>query len=481
MSKSQWIPTACYQCKAECAILARVEDGVVKEIRGNPHARGKACVKGMSGVSLQYNADRLTHPLKRVGKRGEGKFERISWDEAMDMMTDKFTELADRGEPHKLTASFFPHSITDPKWRFLNAYGGEDVCRRGEVDQPISIRELKRVAADAVDFDTLEVPKIKENGFKIAVIGSGPAGLTAAYDLRLQGFAVTIFEAQEKLGGMLRFGIPDYRLPKDVLDTEINYLLRHGIQAETGMRFGQDITLDELGRQGYSSVLVTIGLQGGTPLNVPGNEAEGVVDAIQFLRELNLGIRTDLQGRAVIVGGGNVAIDAARAAKRLGCPEVTVAYRRTENEMPAFAEEIEGARQEGIQFMELAAPVEVLAQGGKVTGLSCIKCELGMPDSSGRPRPVPIKGSEFVLDCDVVIPAIGQKLDAPWISDQPDLAVTGQGLFHVSAQMQTTLPQVFTAGDVVRGPATVIHSIADGHTAAGRLPALPKASLLPPF
>jgi heterodisulfide reductase subunit A len=342
----------------------------------------------------------------------------------------------------------------------------EDVCRRAEVDQAVSIRELKRAAADAVDFSTLEVPRIKENGIKIAVIGSGPAGLTAAYDLRLKGYAVTIFEALDVLGGMLRVGIPDYRLPNEVVEREIDYLLRHGIEAKTGIRFGEDVTLESLAREDYKAVLLGIGLQGGMNMNIPGNDKEGVLDAIHFLREVNLGNMKEVKNRAVVVGGGNVAIDAARAAKRLGCPEVTVVYRRTENEMPAYAEELDGARQEGITFVQLAAPVEVIAGNGKVTGLKCIKCELGMPDESGRPRPVPVRDSEFTIECDTVIPAIGQTMDAAWRSAAPDLAVTGRDTFHVSAHMQTPLPQVFAAGDAVRGPATVIHAIADGHRAA---------------
>ncbi len=342
----------------------------------------------------------------------------------------------------------------------------EDVCRRSEVDQAVSIRELKRAAADAVDFSVLEVPRIKENGIKIAVIGSGPAGLTAAYDLRLKGYAVTIFEALDVLGGMLRVGIPDYRLPNEVVDREIDYLLRHGIEVKTGMRLGENVTLESLAREDYQAVLLGIGLQGGMGMNTPGSDKDGVLDAMRFLREVNLGNLKEVEKRAVVVGGGNVAIDAARAAKRLGCPEVTVVYRRTENEMPAYAEELVGARQEGISFVELAAPVEVVAGNGKVTGLKCIKCELGMPDESGRPRPVPVKGSEFTIDCDTIIPAIGQTMDAAWLSGAPGLAVTGSDTFHVSGQMQTTLPNVFAAGDAVRGPATVIHAIADGHHAA---------------
>jgi heterodisulfide reductase subunit A len=341
----------------------------------------------------------------------------------------------------------------------------EDYCSRKEVDEAISIRELKRVAADNVDFEKMAIPKIRENGHKIAVIGSGPAGLTVAFYLRLKGYQVVIFEALDVLGGMLRVGIPDYRLPMEVLDREIGYLLRHGIATRTGVNFGMDVTFQDLKREGFDAVLLAIGLQGGMALNIPGCDAEGVIDAVSWLRELNLGAKNKPGKNAVILGGGNVAIDAARAAKRLGCEKVTVAYRRGREEMPASSEEIASASQEGIAFQYLVAPVKVVQKDGKVVGLECVRNELALPDESGRPRPVPITGSEFVMECDTVIPAIGQRLKAKWLQQLPELAITGEGTCYVSKMMQTTIPHVFAAGDAVRGAATVIHAIADGHRA----------------
>ena len=361
----------------------------------------------------------------------------------------------------------------------------EDVCRRVEVDQAVSIRELKRAAADAVDFSTLEIPKIKDTGIKIAVIGSGPAGLTAAYDLRLKGHSVTIFEAMEVLGGMLRTGIPEFRLPRAVLDREINYLLRHGIETRTGVRFGEDVTLAELAEDGFAAVMLGIGMQSGAKMNVPGEDSEGVLDALAFLRQVNLGKRQALHAdRVVVVGGGNTAIDAARTAKLLGCKEVTVVYRRTANEMPAYQEEVASARMEGVTFMELAMPVEILTRAGKIEGLRCFPCKLGEPDSSGRPRPVPVEDSAFIVDCDAVIPAVGQRMDAAWISRMPELATTTAATFAVTEYLQTNIMQVFAAGDVVRGPASVIEAIADGHRVAEAidrfaqgLPAAPELAL----
>ena len=342
----------------------------------------------------------------------------------------------------------------------------EDACRRKEVE-PISIRELKRVAADNVDFSQLEVPAIRDNGHKVAVIGSGPAGLTGAYDLRLKGYKVTIFEAFDALGGMLRVGIPDYRLPTEVLDTEIAYLLRHGIEARTGVRFGSDVTLKNLADEGFDAILMGIGLQSGKELNIPGGNSNNVLDAVQFLREVNVGTRKQIGKSVVIIGGGNMAIDAARAARRLGCPKVTVLCLEDEKDMPAYAEEIEGARQEHIEFVHLTAPQEVKLKKGKVIAIKCAKIEPGWKfNESGLPMYTPVKGSEFEIDCDTVIPAIGRRMDVPPMTKGKKLELSSMGAFQVSPQMQTSLPHIFAAGDAVRGPSTVIQAVADGHVAA---------------
>ena len=347
----------------------------------------------------------------------------------------------------------------------------EQACRRAEVDAPLAIRELKRFAADQVDFDGLEVPAIKDRPEKIAVIGSGPAGLTVAYYLRLQGYQITLFEALDQLGGMLRVGIPDYRLPADVLDGEINYLIRHGIEVRTGVRLGSDLSLDDLKKQGYAAVYLGLGAHDSIWMHIPGeDQAEGVIDAVGFLRDVNLGQQA-LPGRHVIViGGGNVAIDAARVVKRLGAETVTVVYRRSEREMPAYPEEIEGAKAENIAFEYLTAPVSIHSQNGQVTGFECLRTELGPPDASGRRRPKPIKGSEFVIPCDAIIPAIGQKTDVAWLEKQPDLNLTSRKTFKVDPYtFQTSIPNVFAGGDAVTGPATVVEAISAGHKAVAAI------------
>jgi len=343
----------------------------------------------------------------------------------------------------------------------------ESQCRRLDVDEAIAIRDLKRFAADHANLQELEPHKIEERPEKIAVIGSGPSGLTVAYYLRLKGYQVTIFEALEVLGGMLRVGIPDFRLPQKVLDQEIDYILRLGVKTRTGVRFGSDLTFKDLKEEGFSAVFLGIGAHDSLDLHIPGEkDTQGVIDAVRFLREVNLGNKTCPGNRVVVIGGGNVAIDAARVAKRLGAREVTVVYRRSEREMPAYTEEIEGAKKEEIHFSYLTAPVKVLVKEGKVEGFECMRTELGPPDASGRRRPVPVAGSEFVISCDAVIPAIGQKIDAPWANQEPDLKWSPRNTLSVNPQtMQTNIPYVFAGGDAVTGPATVIEAVAAGHKA----------------
>lgn len=345
-------------------------------------------------------------------------------------------------------------------------------CRRAEVDASIAIRDLKRFAADQVDIETLALPDIQEKDQKIAVIGSGPAGLTVAFDLRRKGYQVVIFEALPRLGGMLRVGIPDYRLPPSVLDAEIGYILRMGVTAVCNTRFGTDVTLADIERDGYAAVFLGIGAHACLKIGIPGEDAaKGVLDAVRFLRDINLNSADgpDVFGkRVVVIGGGNVAIDAVRVAKRLGAAGVTLVYRRTEHEMPAYSEEIEGAREEGVEFQFLTAPVRVLhTDDGKVSGVECLSVRLGEPDASGRRKPEMIAGSETVIPCDWIISAIGQAIDTTWADASCSLECTSRNTIHVhSDTLQTSIAHVFAGGDAVSGPATVVEAVAAGHRAA---------------
>jgi heterodisulfide reductase subunit A-like polyferredoxin len=343
----------------------------------------------------------------------------------------------------------------------------ETACRRDEVDEPISICALKRFVADQVDIDDLPIVDITTRNERIAVIGAGPAGLTAAYFLAKDGFKVTIFEALPVAGGMLRVGIPDYRLPPDVLEKEIKWITRFGVEIKYNTVLGRDITVDGLMDDGYKAVYLAIGCHANMKLNIPNEDTDGVIPGVKFLRDVSLGDLKILKGNVVIVGGGDVAIDAARSALRLGADKVSILYRRTHAEMPAREEEIEDALEEGVDIQFLMAPVEVVERGGKVVGLKCIKMKLGEPDKSGRRRPVPVEGSEFVVDTDVIIPAIGQKTDTAFLKDTTDIELDRWNNIKVDPiSFETTKKGVFAGGDAQTGAWIAIGAVAAGREAA---------------
>lgn len=343
----------------------------------------------------------------------------------------------------------------------------EEACRRNTVDEPISICSLKRFAADQIDIDDLPIPDITQRDEKIAIIGAGPAGLTAAYFLALEGFKVTIFEALPVAGGMLRVGIPDYRLPPEVLEKEIKWITRLGVEIKFNTALGNDISIDGLFEEGFKSVYIAIGAHSSMKLNIPGEDTEGVVPGVDFLRDVALGNTKEIKGNVVIVGGGDVAIDAARSALRLGADKVSILYRRTRTEMPARIEEIEDALEEGVDIQFLMAPVEVVEKEGKVTGLKCVRMELGEPDESGRRRPVPVEGSEHVVDTDIIIPAIGQRTNPSFLEGATGIEVTGKNTIVADPiTFETKRKGVFAGGDVYTGPWIAIVAVAAGREAA---------------
>ncbi len=340
----------------------------------------------------------------------------------------------------------------------------ENECRRAQIDSPVSIRALKRFAADHAALSDVPFEMEDPKDQRVAVVGSGPAGLTVAYYLRRKGYDITLFEALEKAGGMLRTGIPDYRLPPEVLDEEIDHIVSKGIELKTGTALGRDFTVSGLKEAGFDAVFLGIGAHRPVKMNIENEDADGVLDAVPFLRKENLERTGSAGKRVVVVGGGNVAMDAARMAIRSGAGEVTIVYRRTEKEMPADHEEIEGAREEGIAFVTLAGPKRVIQTDGKVTGLECIENELGPADDSGRRRPVPIEGSEYVITCDMIIPAIGQRAETDPVTADTDLDLTAWGTFTVDHEtMETSEAGIFAAGDAVTGPSTVVEAVAGGH------------------
>ena len=346
-------------------------------------------------------------------------------------------------------------------------HGCEDACRRCEVDEPVSIRNLKRLAADKFDPREIQIECLPKRKEKVAVIGSGPAGLSAAYQLAKKGFSSTIYEALPKAGGMLRVGIPNHRLPEDILDKEIEVITNLGVEIKTNTSLGKDITIDGLLNDGYHAVYLAIGAHKGISLGIPGEKSEGVRQGVDFLRGVNLKGKAPVGKKVAIVGGGNVAIDVSRSAIRLGAEEVTIIYRRTRAEMPAWEEEIQAAEAEGVIINYLSAPQEILTGNGKVTGIRCIKMELGEPDSSGRRRPVPVPGSEYDLEIDQVIPAIGQTPDLSAFEDEENINITKYGTIEVDpVSYYTGKEGVFAGGDFQTGPWVAIGAIAAGKEAA---------------
>ena len=343
----------------------------------------------------------------------------------------------------------------------------ETKCEAGKHGDPIAIRALKRFAADYEMKKGIK-PRKAEAKYKekIAIIGSGPAGLSAAYFLTLTGYQCTIFEALPIPGGMLAVGIPEYRLPRDVLDYEIDYIKKTGVEIRVNQTLGKDFTIEDLFNQAYKAVFIATGSHKALELAIEGADNPAVIPGVRFLRDVNLNKKPNLGERVAVVGGGNVAIDSARCAIRLGVKSVFILYRRSFEEMPALPEELEQLEEEGIDVRFLTAPKRVVPEGNGIRGIECIKMELGEPDASGRRRPLPIPGSEFMVGCDNVIVAIGQTSDLSFSKDA-GLKVSRQGTIVVDEETDLCDRKgVFAGGDVVTGPLNVVTAIFHGKLAA---------------
>ena len=337
----------------------------------------------------------------------------------------------------------------------------EAKCRRGQLDDPIDIRALKRIAAEKDTGEWRSKSKIAPpTGKQVAIIGSGPAGLTAAYYLAKLGHSVTVFEALPETGGMMRVGIPEYRLPTQVLDAEIDEIRKSGVDIRTNTKVN---SLEGLFKGGYSAVFLAVGAHQGAKMGVEGEDSPGVMEGVSFLRDVSLGKEVRVSERVAIIGGGNVAIDASRTALRLGAKEVTIVYRRTQAEMPAGPEEIKEALEEKVNILFLAAPSRIMRQDGQLR-MECIRMELGQVDASGRRRPVPIEGSEFTMDLDTIIAAIGQMPEVP--AGFEVATDKGNVLQADPDTLAASREGVFAGGDCVSGPASVIEAIAAGRQAA---------------
>jgi len=339
---------------------------------------------------------------------------------------------------------------------------------RGEVEKPVARKALKHLVAE---YQRAEIEKRKRSRFKkkkIAIIGSGPAGLTAAQELFRKGYPVTVFESLPLLGGMLRIGLPEHRMPKSALDAEIRRLESMGVEFRTNVKVGKDITINELLENGYRAVFVAVGAHKSQKLRLEGEDLEGVFDALDFLKRANTGETVKIGKKVAVIGGGNVAMDAAGVALHQGAKEVSVLYRRSMEEMPANPWETQEAIQSGVKVEFLVAPKKILGKDGKVAALECIRMQLGELDETGRRRPLPVDGSEFTIELDAVITAIGEIPDLSLLPKEVD-TTEAKTIAVDLITMETTLSSVFAGGDAVLGPATVIEAVVTGKKAAASI------------
>lgn len=460
------IPNLCYDERLKpygaCGLC-------VVEVEGNPKLQRACSVKVQNGMVIYTNTDRTITARKTAlsllasDHRGDcrppcviacpahtdcqgyvGLVANGEFDEALKLVKDKIPLPASIGR-------VCPHPC-------------EEECRRNHVEAPIAIAEIKRFLGDMSIKMGGYIPEVpKETGKRIAVVGSGPSGISCAYFLALKGHHVIVYEAMPKAGGMLRYGIPEYRLPKEILDSEIEMIKRMGIEFKTNTRLGVDVTLDYL-RNNYDSVFLALGAWKSVSIGCPGEDVEGVMGGIEFLRKAAMNMPINMGDDLIIIGGGNTAMDAGRTAVRLGAKSVSVLYRRTREEMPAEDVEIKEAEEEGVEFRYLTAPIEIIDEAGRARAVRCQRMRLGNPDESGRRRPEPIPGEEEIIKGSLIVKAIGQMVE---VGDVKGLSVSKRGNVIIDENThETNFKGVFAGGEVVTGPKIAIAAIAEGKAAA---------------
>ena len=345
----------------------------------------------------------------------------------------------------------------------------ESECNRDQIDEPVGIHSVERFLADMdMKAEKRYMPEIKaKKKEKVAIVGSGPAGLTCAYYLAQDGYKVTIFEKAPVLGGMLTMGIPSYRLPRKIVEAEIQLIRDMGVKMKTGVEVGKDKTVGQLREEGFTAFFIGVGAQESIRLGIEGENLEGVYSGLEYLRQLNLGKPIRLGDKVAVIGGGNAAMDAVRSARRLGSENAFIIYRRSLEEMPSRPEEIRECREEKIPIKILTQPVRFIGKNGRVNAIECIKMRLTKPDKSGRRKPEPIPGSEFKINVDAVITALGQESDWCCLTQECACRLTEWGTMNVDPlTLQSDDPDIFAGGDAVRGPQSVVEAIADGRQAA---------------
>jgi NADPH-dependent glutamate synthase beta subunit-like oxidoreductase/NAD-dependent dihydropyrimidine dehydrogenase PreA subunit len=449
-------PLYCHHCEDAPCVIACPEEAITIEpetgvvLHDNAQCNGCNAVVGKSGAEKQdTSACKVGCPAHinvqgYVNLAAKGKFR-----EALELikLSNPFPAICGRVCPHPC----------------------ESACIRGEIDAPLATHAIERYIGDLdLKADRRFVPKLKEQrAEKVAIVGSGPAGLSCAYYLAQEGYAVTIFEKDAVLGGMLATGIPAYRLPREIVEAELQLIRDLGVTMKTGVEIGIDQTIGELRGEGFQAFFIAIGTQECLHLGIEGEHLEGVVSGLDLLRQVNLGAAVHVGKDVAVIGGGNVAMDAARSARRLGSDNVVIIYRRGWEEMPSRAEEIKDCQGEGVGIATLTQPVRFIGENGRVKAIECIKTRLAEPDESGRRRPEPIPGSEFTMAVDAVITALGQEADWTCLTHECACTLTEWGTMNVDpVTLQSDDPDIFAGGDAVRGPQSVVEAIADGRQAA---------------
>jgi NADPH-dependent glutamate synthase beta subunit-like oxidoreductase len=451
-----FMPLFCHHCEDPPCATACPEDAITKDpqtgvvLHDKDKCTGCNAVPGKSGAEKQQTSPCKAQCPAHIDVQGyvnlaaKGKFEEAL---ALIKQASPFPSICGRVCHHPC----------------------ESNCSRGEIDQSVGIHGIERFIADLdLNADKRYMPKIKDKkDDTVAIVGSGPAGLTCAYYLAIEGYQVTVFEKAAKLGGMLTTGIPAYRLPDNIVEAEIQHVREMGVTLKTGVEIGTDLTIAQLRQEGFKAFFIAVGTQECVQLGIEGEDLAGVYPGLDYLRQVNMGEPVVLGKNVAVIGGGNAAMDAVRSARRLGAENAFIIYRRGLEEMPANAEEIQECQEEGITINMLTQPLRFIGKKGKLTAIECIKMQLTEPDESGRRKPEPIAGSEFVVKVDSAISALGQEADWSCLTSECACTLNDWGTMNVdSLTLQSDDPDIFAGGDAVRGPQSIIEAIADGKQAA---------------